>query len=166
MREKLGAVARVASHQPVARMTTIPASRTKSDRVNVVPLSDTAAAILTELPRFVGGDFVFTTTAGRRPVSGFSKAKARIDKQVNIEHWRIHDLRRTVRTELARMGVPEIVSERVIGHGPRGLVGVYNRHEYLAEKRDALDRWARELHSIVTPPPENVVRLPAAGRPA
>ena len=59
--------------------------------------------------------------------------------------------------------MPEIVSERVLGHGPRGLVGVYNRHEYLAEKRDALDRWAGELRDIVTPPPENVVRLPGSG---
>ncbi len=106
---------------------------------------------------------MFTTTAGRRPISGFARAKARLDKRLNIAHWRLHDLRRTVRTELARLGVPEIVSERVIGHGPRGLVASYNMHQYTREKRDALDRWARELHDIVTPPPDNVVRLPASG---
>ncbi len=72
-------------------------------------------------------------------------------------------LRRAVRTELARLRVPEIVSERVIGHGPRGLVAIYNVHEYLSEMRDALDRWAVELRDIVTPPPENVVRLPGSG---
>ena len=148
-----------------AREWTIPAGRSKSAREHIVPLSDAAAAILTELPRFAGGDFVFSTTAGRRPVSGFSKMKARLDKRVEIEDWRLHDLRRTVRTELARLGVPEIVSERVINHGPKGLVAVYNKHEYADEKRDALDRWAGELRDIVTPPPANVVKLPAAGRP-
>ena len=145
------------------RELTISAGRTKSDREQIVPLSDMAVAILNELPRFAGGDFVFTTTAGRRPISGFARAKARLDKRVCIAHWRLHDLRRTVRTELARLGVPEIVSERVIGHGPRGLVAIYNMHQYTTEKRDALDRWARELHDIVTPPPDNVVRLPASG---
>lgn len=49
------------------------------------------------------------------------------------------------------------------GHGPRGPIGVYGRHEYLAEKRDALDRWAGELRDIVTPPPETVIRLPGLG---
>ena len=64
---------------------------------------------------------------------------------------------------LAPLGVPKIVGEQVIGHGPRGLVAIYNMHQYATEKRDALDRWARELHDIVTPPPENVVRLAASG---
>ena len=145
----------------------IPASRSKSRREHIVPLPDAAVEILESLPRFTDGDYVFTTTAGRRPVSAFSKAKVRIDQMLidqdaAIENWRVHDLRRTCRTGLARLGVPEIVSERVLNHLPQGLGKIYNVHEYLEEKRDALARWAQEVQNITEPPPENLIRL--AGR--
>ena len=64
---------------------------------------------------------------------------------------------------LARLGAPEIVSERVLNHQAQGLTKIYNVHEYLDEKRDALSRWAQEVQNIVEPPPPNVVPL-AAGR--
>ena len=148
------------------REWTIPASRSKSRREHIVPLADAAVDILKNLPRFADGDFVFTTTAGRVPVTGFSRVKDRIDQMLvdqdtAIENWRVHDLRRTCRTGLARLGVPEIVSERVLNHQSQGLVKVYNIHEYLDEKRDALARWAQEVQNIVEPPPENVVKLSA-----
>ncbi len=104
------------------------------------------------------------TTSGRRPVGGFSWAKIQTDQllaehKTVIEGWRVHDLRRTCRTGMARLGVPEIVSERVLNHQAQGLTKIYNVHEYLDEKRDALARWAQEVANIVEPPPENVVRL-------
>ena len=145
---------------------TIPASRSKSRREHIVPLPDAAFDILKSLPRFANGDFVFTTTAGRVPVTGFSRVKDRIDQMLvdqdtAIENWRVHDLRRTCRTGMARLGVPEIVSERVLNHQAQGLTKIYNVHEYLDEKRDALSRWAQEVQNIVEPPPENVVKLKA-----
>ncbi len=148
------------------REWTIPAERSKSKREHIVPLPDAAVDLLKSRPRFAEGDFVFTTTAGRRPVTGFSRVKVRIDQMLvdqdtPIENWRVHDLRRTCRTGLARLGVPEIVSERVLNHQSQGLVKVYNIHEYLDEKRDALARWAQEVQNIVEPPPENVVKLSA-----
>ncbi len=150
------------------REWTIPASRSKSRREHIVPLPDAAVDILKSLPRFADGDFVFTTTAGRVPVGGFSKVKARTDhmlleQDTAIENWRVHDLRRTCRTGLARLGVPEIVSERVLNHLPQGLGKIYNVHEYLDEKRDALARWAQEVQNITEPPPDNVVKLKADG---
>ena len=146
----------------------IPAERSKSKREHIVPLPNAAVEILENLPRFTDGDYVFTTTAGSRPVSAFSKAKVRIDQLLvdqgaAIENWRVHDLRRTCRTGMARLGVPEIVSERVLNHLPQGLGKIYNVHEYLDEKRDALARWAQEVANIVEPPPENVVKLKAGG---
>ncbi len=146
---------------------TIPASRSKSKREHIVPVSDAAVEILETLPRFTHGEFVFTTT-GRRPVNDFSKAKIRTDQilleqDTAIENWRVHDLRRTCRTGMARLGVPEIVSERVLNHQAQGLTKIYNVHEYLDEKRDALARWAQEVQNIVEPPPDNVVRLKADG---
>ncbi len=148
------------------REWTIPAERSKSNRKHIVPLPDAALDILDSLPRFGEGDHVFTTSDGRRPVSGFSRAKLRTDQMLDehdtsIEGWRVHDLRRTCRTGMARLGVPEIVSERVLNHQAQGLAKVYNQHEYLAEKRAALDRWAQEVMNIVEPPPENVVKLKA-----
>ncbi len=153
---------------PDKREWTIPASRSKSRREHIVPLADAAVDILESLPRFTEGDYVFTTTAGRRPVAGFSKIKLRIDQMLvdrdtTIENWWIHDLRRTCRTGMARLGVPEIVSERVLNHQAQGLTKVYNLHEYLDEKRDALSRWAQEVQNITEPPPENVVKLKAGG---
>jgi len=152
------------------RLWTIPAERTKSDREHIVPLPDAAVEILENLPRFTDGDYVFTTTNGRRPFSGFSKAKARTDKMLvdrgtTIKDWRLHDLRRTCRTGLAKLGVAEIVSERVLNHQSTGLVRTYNVHEYLDEKREALERWAARVRDLIEPPPENVVQL-QSGRKA
>ncbi len=159
----------------------IPADRTKSGRETEVPLSTLALEILDALPRFAGGEFVFTTTSGKSPVSGFSKSKRRTDTLVleaareqaeeagedpeSVEpmpHWRTHDLRRTARTGLAEVGVPQIVAEKVLNHAERNvLVKTYDRHEYADEKRDALERWALRLREITEPPPKNVVKLSA-----
>ena len=93
-------------------------------------------------------------------MSGFSKAKARIDRYSGVTGWRIHDLRRTIRTGMAELGIPEIVAERVLNHSEKNvLVRTYNRHHYTDEKRDALERWAGHVRDLVSPPPENVVRM-------
>ncbi len=139
----------------------IPKERSKSKREHIVPLSAPALSVLNDLPHFGEGAFVFTTTDGARPVSGFSRAKVRANDLSGVENWRVHDLRRTVRTEMARLRVPEIVGERVLNHLPQGLTRTYNIHEYLDEKQDALARWAQELMNIIEPPPANVVPLEA-----
>ncbi len=157
----------------------IPADRTKSGRESEVPLSTLALEILDTLPRFAGGDFVFTTTSGESPVSGFSKSKRRTDTLIlkaareqaegngqdpellkPMPPWRTHDLRRTARTGLAKLGVPQIVAEKVLNHAERNvLIATYDRHEYAEEKREALERWAANLRAILEPPPDNVVAL-------
>jgi hypothetical protein len=74
----------------------------------------------------------------------------------------VHDLRRTCRTGLAAVGVTPFIGELVVGHVQRGVHGIYDRHRYLDEKRDALLRWEKRLLSIVAPEPEpdNIVQLP------
>ena len=70
-----------------------------------------------------------------------------------------------MRSELSRLGVPEIVAERVINHAPVGLNKVYDRYEYLKEKKDALDKWARRLSDLTSPPAANIVPIrKTAGR--
>ena len=145
------------------KLWTIPKDRSKSKREHIVPLSGPALTVLNEPPLFGDGAFVFTTTSGRRPVSGFSKAKARANDLSEVEKWRLHDLRRTVRTEMARLGIPEVVGERVLNHLPQGLTKTYNVYEYLDEKQDALAQWGQELINIIEPPPDNVVSLATVG---
>ena len=143
----------------------VPPERFKSNATHLVPLSDQAVAVLRELPRFTKGDHLFSTTFGEKHVTGFSRAKAEVDKLVaerlgaSPPPWVIHDIRRTVRTRLASLRVPDMVAEMVIGHGRKGLQRVYDQHRYVDEMREALELWAARLRDIVTPPPENVVQL-------
>ena len=88
---------------------------------------------------------MFASRRAGRPISGFSKAKRRVDQLSGVTGWRLHDLRRTFATGLGRQGVPDIVVAAALNHSQRHITGVssiYNRHEYLEEKRDALSRWA------------------------
>jgi integrase len=166
-----------------AKVWTLPKERTKNGREHVIPLSDAAMRIIEGLPRIEGKTgLVFTTTGGRTPVSGFSRAKAAIDAAIleamkeeaeargddpadvePPEHWQFHDLRRSMATNLQKLGVRLEVTEAVLGHisGSRsGIVGVYQRHTWAQEKRAALDAWGRRLEAIVAP--SNVVALRSA----
>ena len=135
--------------------------RTKAGEVHSIPLSPQALAILKQLPRIGPSDFVFTVT-GRNPAVDFSGTKRRLDAITKIPPWRIHDLRRTTATGLQRLGINLQVIEAVLGHvgGSRsGIVGVYQRHSFDAEKRTALEAWAREVERIVDGKPAKVLPL-------
>lgn len=153
---------------------TLPASRTKNGDEHVIPLSAESRAILDRLPRV--GRFLFSTT-GTTPVSGFTRAKERIDKlmakavnkdlpegaePVTIPAFTIHDLRRTAATGMAGLRFPPHVVEVVLNHRSgtrRGVAGVYNRFDYAEEKRQALDAWGRFVLSLVEGKADNVVQL-------
>jgi integrase len=139
----------------------IPAARFKGKRDFLVPLSDAALAVLAEMP--VIGSIkkgpVFTHD-GKRPLSGFGKAKAAFDKDCNVYGWTIHDLRRTARTLMTRAGVDKDHAERCLGHAIGGVRGVYDRHEYYDEKKRAFKILAQQIDRIVRPT-ANVVQLRA-----
>ena len=80
----------------------------------------------------------------------------------DIAPFTLHDLRRTVRTRLAELGITPFIGELVIGHAQKGVHAVYDLHRYEKEKRDALERWERRLLSILEPAPPNVVPLEKA----
>ena len=161
------------------RVWTIPAERYKSGEVHIIPLTDQMKALLATLPRWKAGDHLFSTTDGRKPVSGFAgSAKARLDREMARTwralgriagtdrrnavpaNWTAHDLRRTVRTRLGSLRVPENVCEMVVGHAKRGLARVYDQHRYETEIREALTAWNASLDAIVAPlPASNVVPL-------
>jgi hypothetical protein len=115
-----------------------------------------------KLPRWTRGDFAFTTTEGRKPINGFSKAKERLDRLSDVTSWVLHDLRRTARSHFSALPVQENVRELVIAHAQRGLSKVYDQYLYLDEKRECLELWEKRLVSIVDPPPGNVTHLTEA----
>jgi integrase len=133
------------------RVWKLPRGRVKNDAGHDVPLSVEAIELIQGLPRLSGCDLVFSTT-GESAVSGFSKAKDKLDEKADVRNWRIHDLRRTVASGMARLGVNLPVIEKVLNHSSgsfAGIVGVYQRHSFADEKRQALEVWARFVTNLV-----------------
>lgn len=130
-----------------AKQWVIPAERSKNGKPHVVPLSPYALDSLSEVPRFLDCDYVFTTTRNS-PVSGFSKMLRRLSEGSQTSDWRLHDLRRTATTGMARAGVAPHVVEKVLNHISgtiSGVAAVYNRYGYDREKREALETWGEYL---------------------
>lgn len=136
---------------------TIPEELSKNGREHLLPLSPSAIAILKNLPR-LHDDLVFPARGNDETViSGFSRAKARLDKLSGVEDWTLHDLRRTAATYLAKLETPPHVIERILNHisgSFAGVAGIYNRHSYLVEMRAALDKWDLHLKALVESKPD------------
>jgi integrase len=143
----------------------LPRESTKSDRLHEVPLSDMAVKILASVP--IMGDYVFTSS-GKRPFENFSRDKktldAMIDKKykelerLSIGQWRVHDLRRTAASGMARLDVPPHIVEKILNHTAgiiSGVAAVYNRYEYTSQKRLALNQWSNYVQNILDSEIEN-----------
>src|SRR5262245_23437137 len=132
----------------------LPAERVKNKTPHDVPLSPMARDVIAAVPRIAGSDFVFTSPRTGRPALAFSKAKAAIDALMgpDVPQWVTHDIRRTVASGLQRLGIALPVTEKILGHEGGsfgGIVGVYQRHEYAAEQRAALERWAAHVEGSI-----------------
>jgi integrase len=136
---------------------TLPAARNKTKVDLVRPLSRAAQSILDALPR--RGRFVFSTTDGVRPISNFSQFKRQLDAASGTRGWVLHDARRTARSLMSRAGVPSDHAERCLGHVIGGVRGVYDRHEYHAEKAQAFEALAALIERIVSGAQAGVVQL-------
>ena len=124
---------------------------TKTGIPHEVPITNSMLDIIDSTPRFEG-EYVFTSTEGEKPVHVSSRAKKQLDTLAAVSDWQIRDLRRTVRTYLAQIGVPESIGERILSHAQgksRGVSAVYDRHSYMPEKRDALEKWHSCLRGIL-----------------
>jgi integrase len=149
-----------------AHVLSLPKERTKNGRAHVVPLPKMAIEILEKLPRIENtADLVFTAS-GKGPVSGFSTAKARLDKLLpaGTPRWCLHDLRRSFASGCARLGTALHVTERLLNHVSgsfAGVTGTYQRHSFAGEKRSAMEAWAKHIERIVSGEAvdDNVVRL-------
>jgi integrase len=168
------------------RVWTLPRELCKNGKAHVVHLAPPAIEIIEALPRRADTGLMFSTN-GARPVSGFGHAsqrlaaamlkrrktelleagKAREAADAAMEHFTIHDLRRTAATGMARIGIAHHVLDRVLNHTSGKISGVgaiYNRFEYLAERQAASEAWSRHVESLVRPVPSNVVPLSAGAR--
>lgn len=153
----------------------IPEDRSKTADGHRVPLTALALAVIERMraerkrltkSRREAALYVFAR--GRRPITRNALSRAVLDNADalgNKHHstwgrWKPHDLRRTVRTGLAALKIPEHIAERVIGHRPQGVIAVYDQHRYDPEKRAALEAWERRLRGIIEgKPADNVIPL-------
>lgn len=136
----------------------IPPSRTKNGKKHVVPLNGHTTDVLSALMpmRSDSCSYVFSTNL-TNPVSGFSRAKRRLDALVipacaGIANWTFHDLRRSFATGCQKLGIPIEHTEALLNHSnsTSGLVGIYQRHDYAPEKRQASDLWDNHLTKILS----------------
>jgi integrase len=131
------------------RIWTIPKSRTKNAKAHVVHLSEPALAVLKRAHR--RGPVVFSSLASK-PFQDFSRSKRELDRLSGVTRWRLHDLRRTCVSGMARLGVAPHVADKILNHQAgtiSGVAAVYQRHEFLAERREALERWGAHVAHII-----------------
>lgn len=125
----------------------------KASRPHTVPLSPLAVSVLQKIPKTTS-EYVFPAHGNKqRPVSGFSKWKRKLDQLSGVDNWRIHDIRRTATTGMAKLKFDPHVVDRILNHSTGTLSSVariYNQHSYLDEGREALDAWAKHILKITS----------------
>ena len=128
----------------------IPGTRAKSKQGHRVPLSTLALEILEETPRI--GDYVFMSGRGLNPLEGWEGAKRRVDSFLTkpIEPWRIHDLRRTMATQMRSLGIDRLVVSKLLNHAESGITKAYDRYAADPEKAAAMERWSDRLKEIIS----------------
>jgi integrase len=131
------------------RIWTLPRTRTKNAKLHAVHLSEQSMAVLRRLDR--RGPCVFSPV-GKKPFQKFSKAKRLLDQLSGVTGWRLHDLRRTCVSGMARLGIAPHVADKILNHQAgtiSGVAAVYQRHEFLSERRQALDLWGAHVGKML-----------------
>jgi integrase len=131
------------------RVWLIPKSRTKNSKPHIVRLSDQSIAVLNRMER--QGRYVFSVN-GSRPFQRFATAKRKLDELSKVTDWRLHDLRRTCVSGMARLGIAPHVADKILNHQSgtiSGVAAIYQRHDFLRERKEALERWGAHVDKIV-----------------
>jgi integrase len=127
----------------------IPAHVAKNGKAHIVPLPLAVSQIIDAQPRFVDCPFVFTSS-GTSPLSGWSKLEPKLRAKADLaEPWTLHDLRRSFRSGLTRLGADHHLGELMINHRPKTLRSIYDREERLDERRAMAERWAEHLRPFL-----------------
>jgi integrase len=128
----------------------IPGKRTKNGRESLIPLSYAALVAIEAAPRTSAFIFVRKSKTGHTRIDVITHNLHHALPALGIERFTSHDLRRTAATKLAELGTSRVVIDAILNHVDRSVGAIYDRHNYAAEKRAALDAWARRLEQIVT----------------
>jgi integrase len=125
---------------------TITLPEIKNGGAHTFPIGPMAQALIKELPRV--GDFLFMGRVKGQPYNGWGKDKTEFEERFGVKDWTLHDLRRTFATNLAALGAPIHVTEKLLNNVSgtmSGIASVYQRHNYKKECREAITQWERRL---------------------
>jgi len=139
------------------RVWTLPRSRTKNGKEHLVYLSEQSMGVLMRANK----DVLLVFSVRPKPFNLFSTAKSRLDQLSGVTGWRLHDLRRTGVSGMARLGIAPHIADKILNHQSgtiSGVAAVYQRHEFLAERSEALERWGAHVARIVAALPGEVLR--------
>jgi integrase len=137
----------------------LPATRSKNSKAHTLPITPLMRSIIDSVPRRNGFDILFGYRYG---FTGWSIGKRALDARIGLPHWRVHDIRRSVATRMADLGVQPHIIEQILNHQSghkRGPAGIYNRSSYEREVRAALALWADHVRSITTGVTPKVVAM-------
>jgi len=143
---------------------TIPAERTKNGKPHRIPLTALSIDLVQQLIELSGDeDYLIPSPRGEQAIrpGALTKAIDRTRQDIGIEHFTIHDLRRTVATNLGEMAVNRLHIEKILNHSDRSVTAVYDRHTYDKEKKEALDLWDSRLNNFIKDKDDNIVYLGA-----
>lgn len=147
--QRRGEITNLTGSMVGADVITIPAWLAKNSREHVVPLGALAKSILGRSP---GPDACYFPALGlETPFNGFSKCSPKLAKRSGVSGWTLHDLRRTFASGLASEGVALPVIERLLNHVSGsfgGIVGVYQRYDFMPEMLNAINRWERRIQKF------------------
>ena len=143
---------------------TIPKADRQKGNAGKLKLPALAVQVINALPRIEGNPFVFASDRTTRAVIGNGTTQMEFNKACALPRWVLHDLRRTSRSLLAKIGINREISEQIMGHALHGVEGTYNRHDFFSEKSHALDALAKHIADILQPPPDKVVPMRKAVR--
>jgi integrase len=133
---------------PTGCLWVVPGEHAKNGKPHTVHLSPQSGELLNSLSRT--GDLVFSVD-GRTVFQGYSTAKARLDELSGVSDWTLHDLRRTVVSGMARLGVAPHVADKILNHQTgtiSGVAAVYQRHEFMRERKEALEVWGKHVQGL------------------
>jgi integrase len=130
-------------------------ARKEKPQPHVVPLFPLALDLLGKLKDLTGGGtYILPARADRKKDRSYServlsRAVRENERHFDIEHFTPHDLRRTAASFMTKLKVPRLHAEKVLNHSTGDIAEAYDRHDYLPEKQEALERWAAHLKEIV-----------------
>ena len=162
-RQEIGGMCVAAKSISSSGTWTLPAGRSKNDRAHTLPLLPAMLAIIKDVPRMASRDQLFGQRANG--FTAWSRGKAVLDARSGVKNWTTHDIRRSVATRMADLGIVPHVIEQILNHQSghkSGVAGIYNRSSYEREVRAALALWHDHIRTLVEGGKRKILPLPSA----